>query len=194
MIFKQWFCYSVPYFWWLLYLVSDSFLCFPSVNFRSQTNLPRGSWQGFKFSQLNYLLSWASSRHSHWNSAVKYIDNTIILRQIQNFSACLAMHQQKTVKTQQKLLYIMPTMASAYLNILLKTMIWFFKSWDYLFYLYYISYCLLITHLNGWNGRQYSSRWSPCFDFFGCPCYSMRTHYQPLGKPGAQNSSVWERK
>ena len=88
MIFKQWFCYSVPYFWWLLYLVSDSFLCFPSVNFRSQTNLPWGSWRGFEFSQLNSLLSWASSRNSHWNSAVKYIDNTMP-RQIQKFSAYL---------------------------------------------------------------------------------------------------------
>lgn len=29
MIFKQWFCQCVPYFWWLLNALSDSFLCFP---------------------------------------------------------------------------------------------------------------------------------------------------------------------
>ena len=48
-------------------------------------------------------------------------------------------------------------------------------------------YCLLVTHLNGWNRRQYFSRWSPCFGFFACPCYSRRTQYPTLEKPGSQN-------
>ena len=38
------------------------------------------------------------------------------------------------------------------------------------------SYCLLITHLNGWNGRQYLSRSLPCFSFFMDPCNIRRTH------------------
>ena len=37
-------------------------------------------------------------------------------------------------------------------------------------------YCLLITHLNEWNGRLYFSLWSPGFSFFVWPCYSRRTH------------------
>ena len=36
-------------------------------------------------------------------------------------------------------------------------------------------FCLLVTHLNRWNGRQYFSHWSPCFSFFLCLCYSRRT-------------------
>ena len=47
-------------------------------------------------------------------------------------------------------------------------------------------YCLLTTDLNGWNGREYFSQWSPCFGFL-CPCYSRRTHYPMLEKPAAQN-------
>ena len=42
------------------------------------------------------------------------------------------------------------------------------------------SYCLLITHLNGWNGRQYFSRSSPCFGFFVYPFKVRRTHYPTL--------------
>ena len=147
MIFKQWFCYSVPYFWWLLYLVSDSFLCFPSVNFRSQTNLPWGSWRGFEFSQLNSLLSWASL---HETAIEIQLLSTLTIQcrgKFRNFQLTLAMHQQKTVKTQQKLLYITSTMASAYLNILLKTMIWFFKSCEkFLKVILPILYIILFTY------------------------------------------------
>ena len=53
-------------------------------------------------------------------------------------------------------------------------------------------YCSFITHLNGWNGRQYVSRWSPCFGFFVCPCYSRRTHYPTLENPGVQNIAACE--
>ena len=48
-------------------------------------------------------------------------------------------------------------------------------------------YCLLTKHLNEWNRRQYFSRWSPCFGFFACPCYSKRIHYQTLERQGTQN-------
>ena len=37
--------------------------------------------------------------------------------------------------------------------------------------------------MNGWNGRQYFSSWSPRFGFF---VYPTRTH-STLEKPGAQN-------
>ena len=47
-------------------------------------------------------------------------------------------------------------------------------------------YCLLITHLNGRNRRQFFS----CFDFFVCPCYNKETHYPTLEKPIAQNITV----
>ena len=76
----------------------------------------------------------------------------------------------------------MSAMALAYLGILPRAMIWFFRSYYYLFYLY----CLLIIQLNGRNRRQYLSRWSPCLGFFVCPCYN-RTHYPTLEKHGAQN-------
>ena len=57
-----------------------------------------------------------------------------------------------------------------------------------------ILYCLLMTHLNGKNKRQYFSGWlSPCFGFFGCPYYN-RTHNPMLEKPGAQNITVCENK
>ena len=54
------------------------------------------------------------------------------------------------------------------------------------------SYCLLITHLNGWIGGQYLSCWSPCFGFFEYTCYSKRKYYSILEKPGAQNIAVFE--
>ena len=49
-----------------------------------------------------------------------------------------------------------------------------------------IIYCLLITYLNGRNRRQYFSRWSPCFSFFGRLCYNRRTHNPMVKKHGAQ--------
>ena len=52
-------------------------------------------------------------------------------------------------------------------------------------------YCLLMTHLNEWNGRKYFSHWSLCFSFFVCPCYSRRIHYPTLEKPVAQNKAAW---
>ena len=73
-------------------------------------------------------------------------------------------------------------MASAYLSILPRVMIWFFNSWYSLFYL---------THLNGRNRKQYFSRWSPCFGFFVYPCYNRRKH-PTLEKPGAQNITEYE--
>ena len=51
-------------------------------------------------------------------------------------------------------------------------------------------YCLLITHLNERNRRQFFSCWSPCFDFFVCSCYNKETHYPTLEKPIAQNITV----
>ena len=51
-------------------------------------------------------------------------------------------------------------------------------------------YCLLVAHLNRWNGRQYLPRWSPCFGFF--VCHSGRTHYPTLEKRGAQNIAACE--
>ena len=42
-----------------------------------------------------------------------------------------------------------------------------------------------MKHLNGWNRRHYFSRWSPGFGFFIYPCYSRRTHYPTLEKPGS---------
>ena len=48
--------------------------------------------------------------------------------------------QKKLPKTQHKPLYITLEMASAYLGILPRAMIWSFNSWDYLFYLYSIVY------------------------------------------------------
>ena len=44
------------------------------------------------------------------------------------------------IKTQKKSLYITSALASAYLVILPRAMIWFFNSWDYLFHLNYIVY------------------------------------------------------
>ena len=52
-------------------------------------------------------------------------------------------------------------------------------------------YCLLITHLNGWSGRQYLSRWSFSFGFFVCPFYNRRTH-PTLEKPGTKNTAACE--
>ena len=42
-----------------------------------------------------------------------------------------------------------------------------------------------MKHLNGWNRRHCFSRWSPGFGFFIYPCYSRRTHYPTLEKPGS---------
>ena len=56
------------------------------------------------------------------------------------FQFALAMrHQKKEPKTYQKPLYITSTMASPYLSISPRTMIWF-NTWYYLFYLYHIVY------------------------------------------------------
>ena len=46
--------------------------------------------------------------------------------------------------------------------------------------------------MNWGNGREYYSCWSLCFGLFLCPCYSRRTHYPTLEKPGAQNIAACE--
>ena len=66
------------------------------------------------------------------NSGATYVDNKM-LRQMQNFSVCHgnASAKNKTKKlliTYQKPLYITLGMASACLNILPRTVIWFFNS------------------------------------------------------------------
>ena len=53
-------------------------------------------------------------------------------------------------------------------------------------------YCLLMTHLNRWNGRLYLSCWSPYFGFFMCSCYSRKMHYTVLEKPSVQNVATNE--
>ena len=50
-----------------------------------------------------------------------------------------------------------------------------------------ILYCLLITHLNERNRRQYFSQWLPCFGFFGWSYYNRITRNPMVEKPGAQN-------
>ena len=82
------------------------------------------------------------SEHSLQNSGAKYVSNKMP-RQIQYFSVCLGnASAKKQPKTHQKPSYIMPAMALAYQLILL---------------ILHVLYCLLITHLNRWNGRQYFS-------------------------------------
>ena len=74
------------------------------------------------------------------NSGAKYVNNEMP-RWFQNFPVCLGNASAKILrKTQQEPLYILSAMASACLSIFLKAMIWFFNSWDYLFYLNYIIY------------------------------------------------------
>ena len=128
------------------------------------------------------------------NSGATNVDNKM-LRQMQNFSVCHgnASAKKKTKKlliTYQKPLYITLGMASACLNILPRTVIWFFNSWYHLFYLYML-YCLLKTHLTRRNRREDLSCWSPCFGFFVCSCYN-RTYYPTLEKPGGQNVTACE--
>ena len=55
-----------------------------------------------------------------------------------------------------------------------------------------VLFCFLITHLNGRNRWQYFSRWSPCFDFSGCPGYNRGKHYPTLEKTSAQNITACE--
>ena len=50
---------------------------------------------------------------------------------------------------------------------------------------------ILFTY-NGWNRRQHFSCWWLYFGFFMCPCYSRRTHYPTLEKPGAQNIAAYQ--
>ena len=46
---------------------------------------------------------------------------------------------------------------------------------------------LLITHMKGWIGGKYFSRWSLCFGLFVCPCYSaQRTLNLTPEMPSAQ--------
>ena len=60
--------------------------------------------------------------------SAKYTSNKM-RKQIQNFSVCLRnAPAKKLLKTWQKALYITSTMASAYLGILPKAMIWYFNS------------------------------------------------------------------
>ena len=70
------------------------------------------------------------------NSGAKYVGNKLMLGWFQNFLVCLGNSlAKKLLKTQQKPLCIMSTMALAYLNILPRALVWFFNnSWDYLFY------------------------------------------------------------
>ena len=79
--------------------------------------------------------------YSLWNSGAKYVDNKNA-EVIPKFSSlprqCVG--KNKLPKAQQKPLYIILAMALACLGIFPKTMIWFFNSWDYLFYLNYIVY------------------------------------------------------
>ena len=98
------------------------------------------------------------------------------------FQSALAVRLQKKQlpKAQQKPLYIMLAMPSAYIIILPMTMIWFFNSWNYLFYLNYIVY---LKHILTGDTRQYLSPRSPCFGFFVCPCYSRSIQYLMLQDP-----------
>ena len=68
------------------------------------------------------------------NSGGKYVGN----KMLGWFQNCSVGHgntlAKKLLKTQQKPLHIMSAMALAYLNILPRTLIWFFIRWDYLFY------------------------------------------------------------
>ena len=56
------------------------------------------------------------------------------------FQFALAMRWQKNCWRFNKLLFIMSAMALAYLSILPRTMIQFFNSWYYLFYICYVVY------------------------------------------------------
>ena len=105
------------------------------------------------------------------------------------FQSALAVRLQKKQlpKAQQKPLYIMLAMPSAYIIILPMTMIWFFNSWNYLFYLNYIVY---LKHILTGDTRQYLSPRSPCFGFFVCPCYSRSIQYLMLQDP--QNIAACE--
>ena len=90
------------------------------------------------------------------------------------FWFALAMRRQKKLpKTQKKPFYITSAMASVYLDILTRTRFGFLTveaTW-----VIPKLFCLLVTHLNEWIGRQYFSLRSRYFGFFLCPCSSRRT-------------------
>ena len=121
------------------------------------------------------------------NSDAKCVGNKMP-RRFQNFPVCLG---NTLPMTQQKPLYITSGIASAYLGILSRAMICFFKQLRLLVLpkLYLFTYN---THLNVQSGRQYCFHLSPCFCFFVCPCYSRITRYSPIEKLGAQNIVVCE--
>ena len=116
------------------------------------------------------------------NSGIKYIGKNM-LRQFQNFSVCLN-------NTLAKNLVILILQWLRHISAFCQGL-WFIFSWLGILVLLKL-YCVLITHLNRWNGRQYFPCWSSCLGFFVCLCFGTRIHYPMLKTSCSKDSSVWK--
>ena len=125
---------------------------------------------------------WSCDLYSLKNSVTKL--SAIICRHyFRHFQFASAIYQQKNC---QRLIRHLCILHPQWLRQL------FVKGYDLVFYelrLPVLSklYCLFITHLDGWNGRQHLRCWSPCSDFFMCLSLSVKTNYPITEKPGVQN-------
>ena len=129
----------------LVFIFRGIVLCYKVINktkfFKTNALKHQHESWSLKFLQIIIAISFYHFINlSLRNSGAKHVGKKM-LRQFQIFLVCLGnTSAKKLLRTQQKPLYIMSITASAYLGILPRTMIWFFNSWDYLFYLNYIVY------------------------------------------------------
>ena len=115
-------------------------------------------------------------------------------RLFQNFQFASAIRRKKQLPmTLQKGLYIKSGMASAYLGILPRAMIWFFKIWNYFFYVNYVVHLQYIWTAETDENISLVHHLVLVSSCVLGPCYSRKTHYPTLEIPGAQIcSSVWK--
>ena len=115
------------------------------------------------------------------NSSAKYVGNKQIPGWFQNFSVCLGNTLAKKLQqTQQKPLCIMSEMALAYLNILPRALIWFFNSWDYLFYR--ITHYPMLQKLGIKNLAVYENQGK---------LYKLRMMKKKMGRDDAKKEKDW---
>ena len=137
------------------------------------------------FTIFDYVIPSLIVPYSLQNSGVKYFGHKM-LRQFQNFSACLGNTlAKKNCRRLSKNLYILLRQWLRHTSAFCKGL-WYVFSWLRKLVQPKL-YRLLVTQLNRWNRRQYFFQWSPCLGFFLCPCYGGRIHNPALEKPGTQN-------